>query len=459
MGVSVFGKVGLIVMTVFAVLLWGCGGGGGSSDASLNSKMEMSSGAVAINGNNLEAEIRVLVRDHENSPLSGSSVTFETDFGVFLASGSETAATTSTAVTDSTGYARVTLSSPAAGTATVQAYGPDGMSAQKDVVLESDAMAFERLQVLHTPVAILGNLYSSHVQARFQALDGTAYADSPVSFVTDFGGFSADGSASASSSMTVQTDANGYARLYLTSPDTGEASLNIYGPDDLEKEQYSITLDTPNPEDELLDVSITPSSSQIGSISRAIRIYLRNLDGTPRANAQVSLTTDFGLLYRETEFDEDDPQGFLTITESTDDAGMLVYHLVSNVAGVANLSVYGPDSLEIREAISLSLPDATLTPAHLDLFSSSNNLTMADTLEITAQVTDVSGYLIPGQTVIFVVNHPAEGELSTSSAVTGPDGRASVVFWPLQAMNSIEITARTSIDQQIEDDMSVNVSP
>lgn len=167
---------------------------------------------AAIYANNSAAStLSAVVVDEQGKALgAGVPVTFGNNLGNLSAS---------TAITNASSIASVTLSGSVAGTSTVTARAAAGSTRSATVALVSDPSSATVIQLSATPTSIpaTGSAYSTLSALVRDAYGNALGAGVPVAFWTNFGNLSAGSS---------NTDASGVASVYLSGTVAGTATVS-----------------------------------------------------------------------------------------------------------------------------------------------------------------------------------------------------------------------------------------
>ena len=426
----------LLAVTALAATLAACGGstsggdddnGGGSSgggsggggdgvtnpiDAGVNllaSSNNLPSNAATVDQG---IEITAIVRNSQNNVVEGQNVSFSANSGAIQVTQSTTGeAGEATAVLTTGG-------DPTNRTITITA----NTGSSSDTV---------RVDVVGTQLSVSGpSALALNDQATFTAsltdAGGSGIANQAIEVR------SANGNSLGM--MSGQTLSNGNAPFTVTARNAGTDTLTV----------RALGLSTTA----TVDVAganfqfTQPADETQVALNASQTVNLRWLDnGTPVTGQTVDFSTTRGTLNRT--------------RGTTDSEGRASVSVSSNDAGPATITATTGSGLQTTTTIRF----IATVPDSLDVQADPATVAPNTQSSITAIVRDADNNLVTGQTVNFTLNDTSGGSLSTGSAVTNTNGRASTIYTSgsTSASQPATITATVASNTSISNSTSVTV--
>lgn len=346
------------------------------------------------------ANISALVRDANNQFVKGVPVLFSTTSGGLAVVN---------AVTDDTGIAKATLTSPgdkSNRTITVTATVGGGITGQVAVAVSGTALNIQGPDALVTSTA--GSYEVVLTDSANNAVAGQA-----ITLAT--------APAATLSATSVTTDANGRASFTMT-PTSGTS------------------------------VRITATGAG-ASFSKTVAVSADNFNFTsPAADSQFGLAPGAPATLSTTWTSGGAPVNAGTVTFSTTRGAFTTASTVTPVGGVASVSLTSTTAGEAVVTATNGNGGTTQrrivfvasTPAQIDVQANPFTVAINQSSTVTAVVRDANNNLVSGQTVVFSLVDPTGGSLSVGSAVTDLQGRATSVYRAsstASASNGVHVTA------------------
>lgn len=415
-------KTGILSALLALAALAGCGGddsfgggGAGAGAAGTVSAVTVITDAPSIpSSGTTPANISALVRDSNNQFVKGVPVLFSTTSGGLAVVN---------AVTDDTGIAKATLSSPGDKTnrtITVTATVGGGITGQVTVAVSGTALNIQGPDALITATA--GNYEVVLTDSANNAVAGQV-----ITLAT--------APAATLNSTSVTTDANGRASFTMT-PTTGTS------------------------------VRITATGAG-SSFNKTVTVSADNFNFTsPAADAQYGLAPGAPATLSTTWTSGGTLVNAGTVTFSTTRGTFTTPSTVTPVNGVANVSLTSTTAGEAVVTATNSNGGTTQrriyfvasTPAQIDVQANPFTVAINQTSTITAVVRDANNNLVAGQTVVFSLVDPTGGSLSVGSAVTDLQGRATSVYRAsstASASNGVHVSASVGVSVTDAVDLTV----
>lgn len=336
------------------------------------------------------------VRDINNNPVAGQTVTLTTDLGTLG---------TTTAVTNAAGQVQTTLTSILAGTATVGGSLTNGATINATpVTFTADPSTARITTVTVDKTSALANgsdaaTYTATVtDANNNPLTGIA-----VNWATTLGTLSG-----AQSS----TGADGLATITLSSTVAGAAQVNaqLSGGTASAAPVVTFTADASTAQITSLTVD-KPTAVANGTDALTYTATVADANGNLLANQTVTLTTDRGTFANGG-------------TGQTDAAGQLALPLVSTQAGPVAVSGSVNGGTAVRAPAAAFIADAsTANIASLTVDRTTAIANGSDSVTYTATVLDANSNPVAGQAITW---NSSLGTLSAPGGTTGSDGVLTV---------------------------------
>lgn len=414
-------KTGILSALMALAALAGCGGDdsfgtpSGPAGAGTVSAVTVITDAPSIpSSGTTPANISALVRDSNNQFVKGVPVLFSTTSGGLAVVN---------AVTDDTGMAKATLSSPGDKTnrsITVTATVGGGIQGQVTVAVAGTTLSIQGPDALITSTP--GSYEVVLVDSANNAVTGQA-----ITLATQ--------PAATLSATSVTTDANGRATFTMTP--TGGTSVRI---------------------------TATGAGT---AFSKTVAVSADNFTFTsPAADAQFGLAPAVATL--STSWSSGGtPVSAGTVTFSTTRGTFTTPSAVTPVAGVASVSLNSATAGEAVVTATNSSGGTTQrrimfvasNPTQIDVQANPFTVAINQSSTITAVVRDANNNLVAGQTVVFSLVDPTGGSLSVGSAVSDLQGRASTVYRAsstASASNGVHVTA--SVGTTVTDTVDLTVA-
>ncbi len=362
----------------------------------LNLSLEASATRVVgdgVSGVNLTATLVT----QDNTPIAGVPIAFSTTDGIIASS----------ALTDNSGRATVTLTSPNhPGQATVTASFNQGVTAS--ILIEFIDVEIS-LEVSNPRIAADG-FSSQRVVAKLVSEDNNPVSGVTIDFTTS------DGTITTKS----LTDAMGEAEAILVSPTYPCEATVIASFANRKEDTAHVTFLGLN-----LDLEADLSRMVANASTQDIEAILTTEDGTPVGGATIAFSTTSGIV---------------TASAVTDEYGKASAVLTSaTTSGVATVTASYLDYDNTIE-ISFETPIVSLKAVPVVVAASPSN-----SILLTAYVTFADGEPVPDNTpVVFTTT---EGNLSLSTAST-ESGIADVLLWGTGVANeNVEVSASVAGSQ------------
>ncbi|MBK9250366.1 MAG: Ig-like domain-containing protein [Proteobacteria bacterium] len=401
-------KTGILTALLALATLAGCGGddsfgGGGAGPGAPGT---VSAVTVITDAPNIPssgttpANISALVRDANNQFVKGVPVLFSTTSGGLAVVN---------AVTDDTGIAKATLSSPGDKTnrtITVTATVGGGITGQVTVAVSGTALNIQGPDALITATA--GSYEVVLTDSANNAVAGQA-----ITLTT--------APAATLSPASVTTDGNGRASFTMT-PASGTSVL----------------------------ITATGAGA---TFSKTVTVSADNFNFTsPAADSQYGLAPGAPATLSTTWTSGGAPVNAGTVTFSTTRGTFTTPSAVTPVNGVAGVSLTSTTAGEAVVTATNSNGGTTQrriffvasTPSQIDVQANPFTVAINQTSTVTAVVRDANNNLVAGQTVVFSLVDPTGGSLSVGSAVTDLQGRATSVYRAsstASASNGVHVSA------------------
>jgi hypothetical protein len=413
-------KTGILSALMALAALAGCGGDdsfgppAGPGAGTVSAVTVITDAPSIPSSGTTPANITALVRDSNNQFVKGVPVLFSTTSGGLAVVN---------AVTDDTGMAKATLSSPGDKTnrsITITATVGGGIQGQVTVTVAGTALSIQGPDSLITSSP--GSYEVVLVDSANNAVSGQA-----ITLATQ--------PAATLSATSVTTDANGRATFTMTP--TGGTSVRI---------------------------TATGAGT---AFNKTVAVSADNFTFTsPAADTQFGLAPAVATL--STSWSSGGtPVNAGTVTFSTTRGTFTTPSAVTPVAGVASVSL---SSATAGEAVVTATNNTGGTTQRRILFVASNptqidvqanpfTVAINQTSTITAVVRDANNNLVAGQTVVFSLVDPTGGSLSVGSAVSDLQGRASTVYRAsstASASNGVHVTA--SVGTTVTDTVDLTVA-
>lgn len=410
-------KLGMIVAALAALTLAACGGGsstsafGGASSSGGSTATAVAAVAVITStpqipsDNSKSATITAIVRDSNNNAVSGASVLFSSTSGLLAGS---------PAVTDDSGTATATLSTP-------------GAWANRTITVTASVGSISstvQVAVAGTSVSVSGPASLVKGSQGTYTVNLTDFAGNPIANQTVAVTSSAGNTLSAAS---LTTDANGHATFQVTAVNAGNDTLTatVLGQSATETVAVSaqnFAFSAPLPVSPATSVLVPLGTSQAVTV-----VWTTN--GTAQAGQVITFSTTRGAF----------AGGAVSTTATTDSSGTATVDISASSAGpaVVTASATGVTA-------QLALTFIATTPAAIDLQASPSTIATLGQSTITAIVRDANDNLVEGQTVTFQLTDVTGGAISVGSATTDVQGRAQTVYTAsstASATNGVMITA------------------
>lgn len=329
------------------------------------------------------ATITALVKDSSNNVVPGATVNFQASSG---------ALTVTQAVTDTTGVALATLSSGA---------DPTNRTITVTAALGS-ATSTVTVAVAGTTLGLTcpANLVLNSVGNCSVALANSAGQGIPNATVTV-----ASKNNNTLSAASLTTDGNGHAAFTVTGVAGGNDTITATGMGMSQTATVAISLQSFN-----ITAPTDGTIVGLGAPGQQVTVtWLSN--GQPVVGQPVSFAATRGTIVPSTSVNTD-ANGHASATISSTSAGpVIVQATATSVSAQLNLNFVAatPSQISVQPA-----------PAAVALQGQST---------ITALVRDANNNLVQGATIDFqVVTDPTNGGLSTASATTDAQGRATTIY-------------------------------
>jgi len=405
-------KIAQLMILASIATLWGCSSESGGTAATAASAVQViSSSSQLQSGTGGSVTLLAYIKDGNNNLIEGEDVTFSVDLDGTLA--------VVRGITDSTGTAEATLSSPT-------------NSANRTLTVSATAGSVNGIAtvaVTGATIQISGSSQMTNGDIQTLTIIAEDGSGNPVAFQT-LSVTSVQGN--TLSSATVTTDAGGNASVNVTGDVAGVidvitvAGLGISTAFSLsvsDASSFSITIIDPGtPSD--TDIELVPSPDSTATVT------ITWFDSTPAAvvGGTVNFTTTRGTLSAPSCV--------------TNGAGQCSVTISSTNAGPANIvaSTTGPST-------STSIEFISVTPDSVNLQADKVSLaTGGDTATLTAVVRDATSNFVKGATVEFsLILDTTAGSISPATAVTDSLGRASTIYTTTaasSAQDGVEVEAK-----------------
>jgi len=391
----------------------------------------VANGAVA-NGTAINT-VKAIVTDANGNPVPNQSVTFQKPTGV------ANFTTPVTVVTDANGEAFISMSSTTVGDVTITAdvngvqitnNSPATVKFVADVPNVVVASTF--LEVV-TSGALANGSATNSVRAHITDINGNPAANQTVTFTI------ASGTANPSGSLTVITDANGYALLNLTSTVANTAGITavVNGINITNGSPASVTfvVDVPSvnsPATKL--VVVTTGALSDGTATNSVRAIITDANGNPVSGQTVTFQIASGTATFTTP-----------VTVTTDINGQAIVSLVSTTAGTVAITanVNGTPITNNSPASVVfvaNAPDVSKPSTLLEVLTTGALADGTATNSVRAHITDVNGNPVPGQTVTFTIASGVATPSGSLTMVTDANGNAMLVLTS-NTIGNVNITA------------------
>lgn len=404
----------------------GSGGTGGGTSATPTVTVSISSTVITPQ---TPATVTVVVRDAAGVGVAGSVVTISTvrsDIGSLSAP---------TALTDSTGTAKVGLSVAASGIA-----GADSVIAVATLgtTTVQGRVGFTASGASATVIASVSStlLKVSNGPATFSAsvrdATGAAVAGQIVSFSAAGGGVVFGASSVRSDSLGIASTTVLPKDASVNAAETLIATATVGGKALQSSVSVQLAADIPS-------LALTVSSSNVSSSQPAtVHALLKDSNGNLVPSSIVTFSSQFGLGTFDALTALTDVSGQATVTVSpktTTTSGADYIVARATVGGVSQTA---------QTAVQFSAGAAGGTPV-LKMVLNSNSITSGSPAIATATLQDSKGNPVPGQVVTFSVVRGL-GKTSLATALTNAVGQAAVSLVPTSSTvaGADEITASAS---------------
>ncbi|MBK7539587.1 MAG: Ig-like domain-containing protein [Myxococcales bacterium] len=374
-------------------------------------------------------ELVALVRDAASAPVAGATVTFTRP-----GTGATASLSASTAVTDSSGLARVTAT---AGTVT-GSYSVtatvSGVATPATYALTNTPGAAATITVAGggTQSAVVATAFAQALAVAVADAHGNAVPGATVSFVRPGSGATASLSAS-----TAVTDSSGQASVVATAGTvTGSYSVTATVSGVAMEATYALT-NTPGA---AATITVAGGGTQSAVVATAFAQALAVAVADAHGNAVPGATVSFSRpgsgatasLSASTAVTDSSGQASVTATAGTVTGS---YSVTATVSGVATEATYA----------LTNTPGAAATITVAGGGTQSAVVATAFAQALAVAVADAHGNAVPGATVSFA--RPGSGataSLSASTAVTDSSGQASVTATAGTVTGSYSVTATVS---------------
>lgn len=336
------------------------------------------------------------VRDINNNPVPGQTVTLATTLGTLA---------TTTAVTDANGQVSTALTSLQAGPATVSASLSNGASINaSEVIFIADASTARITGVtVDKTQAVANGTDLATYTATVTDANNNPLAQVPVNWATTLGILSGAQSA---------TGSNGQATITLGSTQAGPALVNaqLAGGTASDAPQVTFVADAATARISALTVD-KPEALANGTDPLNYTATVTDASGNPLVGQTVTLVTDRGN-FRD------------GASAPTNDAGQITLPLVGTQAGPVAVTGSVNGGAAVAAPAAAFIADAST--AHITLLEPDKLTALAnggDVVTYTATVQDAFLNPVPNLSVAFTTDL---GTLTASSATTDAEGKANV---------------------------------
>ncbi|MCX0499145.1 hypothetical protein D3M71_08070 [Erwinia billingiae] len=365
---------------------------------------------------------RVLVADYYGNPLDNVPVTFSV-------AGEATPSTTAT-VTDSNGSATVDVTSKLAGNVTLTASAA-GFSKRAELTFVADMSTAKIDDLSATPSTdlVANNNDAAVLTAVVKDINGNRVSGAPVIF-------NAPGGAKLSQT-TVISDADGAARVDLSSTRAGSSTVTATTGEDKTGKQVTVTFISDISTAQIGSFTATPETGVKADSAEAAQLNAVVQDA--QGNVVSGILVNFAIV---------SGNGLLSQTAViSGDDGTVAVSLTSATANNITVSATTPFdatgkqvSIEfVADVDTASVDDLIATPA---TEVKANGIA---TSILSARVKDARGNLVRGAKVSFNVPADENSKLSQPSAITSSEGIATVQLTSTLA-DIITVTAKTDFD-------------
>ncbi|WP_217547608.1 Ig-like domain-containing protein [Pantoea sp. GbtcB22] len=369
-------------------------GGIGQNDLTVNKASATANGTDGI-------IYTAMVKDANGNPLAGQTVNWLTSVGNLNAASS---------ITDANGQATIILTSLQAAAAQVTASltGKPAVNApQVSFIADAASAQIGSGDLTVDKSSIVGNNADA---ATFTAIvkdaNGNPLAGQNVSWSTD------RGSLNAASSTT---NASGAATIRLTGTTAGIAQVKaqVNGNAAVNAPQVTVTADSSSAQIGSGDLTADKTTALAnGTEAVTYTAQVRDASGNPVSGITVSWGKNLGNLSAPTSNTGADGKATITLTSPTAGSATVTATPGSgSTASASAVSFTADGSTAVISSGDLSVDKTTVV---------ANNIDMAT---YTALVKDANGNLVANHSVSWSTT---KGTLSSASALTGPDGKATI---------------------------------
>ncbi len=395
-------------------------------------KLEVVATNAIANGTAVNT-VKAIITDADGNVVPNQTVTFQMPTGV------ASFTTPVTVTTDVNGEAFISMTSTTAGNVTITADvngTPITNGSPATVTFVADAPNTSspgtRLVVVTTG-AIADGTAKNTVRAEIVDVNGNPVPNATVTFQI------ASGTATPSGSLTVTTDANGYAVIDLTSTVVGTVTLtaDVNGDAITNGSPASVqfVVDAPNvnaPTTKL--VVVATGALADGTATNTVKAIITDGTGNLVPNATVTFQMASGT-------------GTFTtpVTVNTDVNGEAIISMVSTVAGTVGITadVNGTPIINGSPAnviFIVKAPDVTQPSTYIKVVTTGALADGTATNSVSAHVVDEDGNPVAGQTVVFTIASGTATPAGSLTVITDANGDA-VLTLTSTVVGSVAITA------------------
>ncbi|SUY92705.1 Invasin [Buttiauxella agrestis] len=350
------------------------------------------------------------VTDSNKQPVAGQSVTFSQ-------AGNSAELTTTKAITDSTGLASTLLTSTKTGITNITGTLDSGESKTVDSTFVADMTNATLSLAVTKDNAMSNGTDTNTIEASLLDNSGNPLTGQVIIFSASHG--------ATLDSSSATTDARGVAKIIVTNTVDGISTITA------KINNLSQSVDThfgvDNSSADITTQNITvlnDNAAADGVATDSVMVKVTDIHNTPMADQKVTFSVESGSAKAETTTRVSDSQGQASATFTSLKADTSVVHAqLANGQGQSIPISFIPDT-----------GTATITSANLTVTADGAVANGTATNEVQAIVTDTAGNLVPGASVTFTATNGAT--VTTASATTGADGKATTTLTSLKAGDS-----------------------
>lgn len=335
------------------------------------------------------------VQDANGNPLAGQKVLFTADSGTL---------NITDALTDSRGVARTLLTSLQAETVSVTARTETDTTGKTKAVrfIADNATALVSQLEADRPEATANGQSAITLTATVTDAHGNRVSGESVNFATSLGQLAA---------QQAVTDEHGEARIALLSFEAGPATITATSANDRQGKTRSVQF-LPDTSNAIVNTIDTDRNDAIadGRDSIAVTVKITDPNNNPVAGIAVKMAAPAGLLSPATAIS--DAKGHVQATLTSKTAGDIV---------ITATTASDPQGKTHSVHFSADATTAAITELSADKLTAIAD--DADTITLTAKLTDVNNNPVANGVVIFAT---AQGHLSAAEATTNAEGKAQV---------------------------------